>query len=71
MTYSLGYMHSLLFLSGLFHVILYSLPTKLYFLCSHPSPTVLIPALRTVGNIVTGDDIQTQVTIISSHSYDD
>jgi hypothetical protein len=27
----------------------------------HPSPSVLIPALRTVGNIVTGDDIQTQV----------
>lgn len=27
----------------------------------HPSPTVLIPALRTVGNIVTGDDAQTQV----------
>uniref|UniRef100_A0A7N0U9J2 Importin subunit alpha n=1 Tax=Kalanchoe fedtschenkoi TaxID=63787 RepID=A0A7N0U9J2_KALFE len=26
----------------------------------HPSPTVLIPALRTVGNIVTGDDTQTQ-----------
>ncbi|PIN04639.1 Karyopherin (importin) alpha [Handroanthus impetiginosus] len=29
----------------------------------HPSPSVLIPALRTVGNIVTGDDIQTQVII--------
>nr|DAD43468.1 TPA_asm: hypothetical protein HUJ06_001698 [Nelumbo nucifera] len=29
-------------------------------LLSHPSPTVLIPALRTVGNIVTGDDAQTQ-----------
>ncbi len=28
---------------------------------SHPSPSVLIPALRTVGNIVTGDDLQTQV----------
>lgn len=28
---------------------------------SHPSPSVLIPALRTVGNIVTGDDVQTQV----------
>jgi hypothetical protein len=27
----------------------------------HPSPSVLIPALRTVGNIVTGDDNQTQV----------
>jgi len=30
---------------------------------SHPSPTVLIPALRTVGNIVTGDDMQTQVLV--------
>ncbi|KAI3833852.1 hypothetical protein MKX03_002192 [Papaver bracteatum] len=27
----------------------------------HPSPTVLIHSLRTVGNIVTGDDRQTQV----------
>lgn len=27
----------------------------------HSSPSVLIPALRTVGNIVTGDDVQTQV----------
>lgn len=32
---------------------------------SHPSPSVLIPALRTVGNIVTGDDLQTQVTRFS------
>jgi hypothetical protein len=30
--------------------------------CRHPSPSVLIPALRTVGNIVTGDDLQTQVS---------
>ncbi|CAA2969310.1 importin subunit alpha [Olea europaea subsp. europaea] len=29
----------------------------------HPSPSVLIPALRTLGNIVTGDDIQTQAVI--------
>lgn len=29
----------------------------------HTSPSVLIPALRTVGNIVTGDDVQTQVII--------
>ncbi|KAJ8752420.1 hypothetical protein K2173_004056 [Erythroxylum novogranatense] len=29
----------------------------------HPSPTVLIPALRTLGNIVTGDDAQTQFVI--------
>ncbi|PWZ16238.1 hypothetical protein Zm00014a_024426 [Zea mays] len=29
----------------------------------HPSASVLIPALRTVGNIVTGDDMQTQCVI--------
>lgn len=35
---------------------------KTSFCCfRHPSPSVLIPALRTVGNIVTGDDLQTQV----------
>ena len=33
----------------------------IFVLCSHSSPSVLIPALRTVGNIVTGDDVQTQV----------
>ncbi|KAJ8899099.1 hypothetical protein K2173_010252 [Erythroxylum novogranatense] len=33
---------------------------RLVELLLHPSPTVLIPALRTVGNIVTGDDMQTQ-----------
>ena len=32
-----------------------------YVFFRHPSPSVLIPALRTVGNIVTGDDMQTQV----------
>ncbi|XP_029129307.1 importin subunit alpha-1a isoform X1 [Cajanus cajan] len=32
-------------------------------LIRHPSPSVLIPALRTVGNIVTGDDMQTQSII--------
>ncbi|MBA0674776.1 hypothetical protein Goari_016354, partial [Gossypium aridum] len=31
---------------------------RLVQLLLHPSPTVLIPALRTVGNIVTGDDMQ-------------
>jgi hypothetical protein len=36
---------------------------------SHPSPSVLIPALRTVGNIVTGDDVQTQVTCHSPHCH--
>jgi len=36
---------------------------RLVELLLHPSPTVLIPALRTVGNIVTGDDAQTQFVI--------
>ncbi|CAL5402035.1 unnamed protein product [Camellia sinensis] len=36
---------------------------RLVELLLHPSPTVLIPALRTVGNIVTGDDTQTQFVI--------
>ncbi|RVW39928.1 Importin subunit alpha-1 [Vitis vinifera] len=36
---------------------------RLVELLLHPSPSVLIPALRTVGNIVTGDDIQTQSII--------
>ncbi|XP_010268071.1 PREDICTED: importin subunit alpha-1-like [Nelumbo nucifera] len=36
---------------------------RLVELLLHPSPSVLIPALRTVGNIVTGDDIQTQYII--------
>ncbi|XP_038875705.1 importin subunit alpha-1-like [Benincasa hispida] len=36
---------------------------RLVQLLLHPSPSVLIPALRTVGNIVTGDDIQTQCII--------
>ncbi|KAK1590989.1 hypothetical protein Q3G72_000404 [Acer saccharum] len=36
---------------------------RLAELLMHPAPSVLIPALRTVGNIVTGDDIQTQCII--------
>ncbi|XP_024036257.1 importin subunit alpha-2-like [Citrus clementina] len=36
---------------------------RLVELLGHPSPSVLIPALRTVGNIVTGDDFQTQCII--------
>ncbi|KAL5580371.1 hypothetical protein UlMin_012813 [Ulmus minor] len=36
---------------------------RLVELLTHPSPTVLVPALRTVGNIVTGDDAQTQFVI--------
>ncbi|KAK1291865.1 hypothetical protein QJS10_CPB17g01193 [Acorus calamus] len=40
---------------------------RLVELLLHPSPSVLIPALRTVGNIVTGDDMQTQY-IINHHA---
>eukprot|EP00216_Chloropicon_sp_CCMP2111_P006698 CAMPEP_0198236534 /NCGR_PEP_ID=MMETSP1446-20131203/2403_1 /TAXON_ID=1461542 ORGANISM="Unidentified sp, Strain CCMP2111" /NCGR_SAMPLE_ID=MMETSP1446 /ASSEMBLY_ACC=CAM_ASM_001112 /LENGTH=562 /DNA_ID=CAMNT_0043918309 /DNA_START=98 /DNA_END=1786 /DNA_ORIENTATION=+ len=36
---------------------------RLVELLLHPSSSVLIPALRTVGNIVTGDDLQTQIII--------
>ncbi|XVF62413.1 hypothetical protein PTKIN_Ptkin09bG0005600 [Pterospermum kingtungense] len=36
---------------------------RLVELLQHPSQTVLVPALRTIGNIVTGDDSQTQVVI--------
>ncbi|KAH0914894.1 hypothetical protein HID58_029340 [Brassica napus] len=36
---------------------------RLVELLEHPSPSVLIPALRTIGNIVTGDDAQTQCVI--------
>lgn len=35
-----------------------------YCSCRHPSQTVLVPALRTIGNIVTGDDSQTQVCMV-------
>lgn len=34
---------------------------RLVELLLHQSPAVLVPALRTVGNIVTGNDMQTQV----------
>lgn len=36
---------------------------RLVELLLHNSPAVLVPALRTVGNIVTGNDMQTQVII--------
>lgn len=36
---------------------------RLTELLMHPSAAVLVPALRTVGNIVTGNDLQTQVVI--------
>ena len=37
--------------------------TKLVKLLMHPSPLVQTPALRTVGNIVTGNETQTQTVI--------
>jgi importin subunit alpha-6/7 len=40
-----------------------------YVECRHPSASVLIPALRTVGNIVTGDDLQTQVNSMTSQFF--
>lgn len=36
---------------------------RLVELLQHPSPSVIVPALRAVGNIVTGDDNQTQCII--------
>lgn len=39
------------------------IPRKLVELLQHPSTAVQTPALRSVGNIVTGDDVQTQVMI--------
>ncbi len=36
---------------------------RLVELLMHPSPSVLVPALRTAGNIVTGNDMQTQCII--------
>jgi len=36
---------------------------RLVELLMHASPSVQTPALRTVGNIVTGDDLQTQIII--------
>lgn len=37
--------------------------STLPFVLRHPSYTVQTPALRSVGNIVTGDDVQTQVVV--------
>ncbi|CAN0888649.1 Importin subunit alpha-2 [Linum grandiflorum] len=36
---------------------------RLVQLLLHESPSVLVPALRTIGNIVTGDDMQTEFVI--------
>lgn len=38
---------------------------RLVELLQHNSTSVQTPALRSVGNIVTGDDLQTQVVIAS------
>lgn len=38
-------------------------PARLIELLMHANNAVKIPALRTIGNIVTGDDIQTQVIV--------
>ncbi|CAN6468288.1 unnamed protein product [Victoria cruziana] len=66
------YVVSLMFFSRVIfyiHIFIYSdfsttAPhyTSPFSFTRHPSPSVLIPALRTVGNIVTGDDQQTQVS---------
>ncbi|CAK8563753.1 unnamed protein product [Lathyrus sativus] len=36
---------------------------RLVQLLQHPSASVLVPVVRTVGNMVTGDDMQTQVMV--------
>jgi hypothetical protein len=36
---------------------------RLIELLAHPKPAVQTPALRTIGNIVTGDEVQTQVAL--------
>lgn len=41
---------------------------RLVELLMHRSPNVKTPALRTVGNIVTGDDVQTQVIMSQSNT---
>ncbi|KAF9620934.1 hypothetical protein IFM89_015331 [Coptis chinensis] len=42
---------------------------RLVELLLHQSSTVLVPALRTIGNIVTGDDAQTQVPSSMSWTF--
>jgi len=44
-------------------VIEATIPRRLVELLMHSSTSVQTPALRSVGNIVTGDDVQTQVII--------
>lgn len=44
-------------------VIEASIPRRLVELLMHASTSVQTPALRSVGNIVTGDDVQTQIII--------
>lgn len=45
------------------HVIDAGVCRRLVELLTHNQASVLVPALRTVGNIVTGDDQQTQIMI--------
>ncbi|CAA6654357.1 unnamed protein product [Spirodela intermedia] len=42
---------------------------RLVELLLHPSPSVLIPALRTVGNIVTGDDLSPLLHNLLTHNH--
>jgi len=46
-------------------VIEANIPRRLVELLTHNSTSVQTPALRSVGNIVTGDDVQTQIIINS------
>lgn len=55
------FMVSISFVSWFARLLMINFYLLFLFLFRHPSPSVLIPALRTVGNIVTGDDVQTQV----------
>ena len=44
-------------------VIELGVTSRIVELLLHASPTVVQPAMRTIGNIATGDDLQTQVAI--------
>lgn len=47
---------------------LYHLTLRLCFCSRHVDYKVVSPALRAVGNIVTGDDLQTQVVAASQQT---
>lgn len=42
---------------------------RLVNLLEHPCMSIAIPALRTLGNVITGDDNQTQVTFFKKLFY--